>query len=88
MHLSGTMPVEAEGGKLGTGAHMGRVLEIRRRRSEAQESLKTLRAELKKVTGGWVAWVAPGLYEVQTAGCACLPSHGYHATLTIRRGAT
>ena len=84
------MPVEAEGGKLGTGAHMGRVLEIRRRRSEAQESLKTLRAELKKDTGGWVAWAAPGLQELQTAGrcCACLPSHGHHATVPHSRGAT
>jgi len=45
------MPVEAQGGKLGTGAHMARVLDIRRKRSEAQESLKTLRGELKKETG-------------------------------------
>jgi len=66
------------------------VLEIRRRRSEAQESLKTLRAELKKDTGGWVAWAAPGLQELHTAGrgCAWLPSHGHHATLPHSRGAT
>jgi len=45
------MPAEAQGGKLGTGAHMARVLDIRRKRSEAQEALKTLRGELKKETG-------------------------------------
>ena len=83
------MPVEAEGGKLGTGAHMGRVLEIRRRRSEAQESLKTLRAELKKDTGvGRLG--CSGVTGV--ADCwplfACLPSHGHHATVPHSRVAT
>ena len=59
------MPAEAQGGKLGTGAHMARVLDIRRKRSEAQESLKTLRGELKKETGR--------LRCLLCSGVACFP---------------